>query len=598
MASAPPLPSSSRFQSSDALLAQLAAVLPKGHTFGVYHISTPPTRTEALFRAPAGRRPDRTYCESHFLAITIDAAAEESTRVIAFALEVFVFTTAFSSTFFVSKADSSGYLHLLGLPAGAPSPIRAVSSAFLAYLVAQRRRAGVPSVVSLFARAQSQYLFPGSVDNQGKHVLDDRGLVKWWCRVLDPLLAADSWPGPPSAARAPWKSIRGYLIVPGLDQYETRASLPRSPASREHWTLGHPLEKISHYVQEWQAATAAATDDAQPARPPPRCLIPRYPDDPKARYLDELDDEAERALGKSKHLAVADGSGRGGSGKGESASDGMWKTIKTLDQFWEMMAFRQECSSGRLTGFIWVVFEPGETTAGPAAESVQDKDIQDNEEQAGQNSKSRKKKKTKALRGIIVTRRPRVKTDLSQTLPQQHSYLAQLPASTAYYVWPPEGRGRLLVDEADYKRIHELLLQLDFSKLDKAATSTRRWIQEAGVGSDGWRLEVTGQHEAEATAASAHHGNGTGAKNGTTTSSDRNGAGPVANDPSGLVKRKRERDDSSGGGGAAVNVLQAGLVRKKRKEVGGATENIGQGASAPAVNVLSAGLVRKKPKPA
>ncbi|GJC93020.1 H3 K56 histone acetylation protein KAT11 [Colletotrichum higginsianum] len=188
-------------QSSALLLDKLSAALPKGYRFGVYHLSTPPTKTDALYSAPPEEREDKTYCERHFLAISIDVPSstaeadkqaatnsDASKPVLILALEVFVYTTAYSSTFFVAKADSTGYLKLLNLPKGTPSPIKEISSVFVSYLVEQRSRKGIQSVVSLFARAQDQYLFPGSVEYAGKHVLDDRGLVKWWCRVLDPLL--------------------------------------------------------------------------------------------------------------------------------------------------------------------------------------------------------------------------------------------------------------------------------------------------------------------------------------------------------------------------------------------------------------------------
>ncbi|CAK7225390.1 hypothetical protein SBRCBS47491_005873 [Sporothrix bragantina] len=551
---------------ADDLSLRLAAVLPIGHVFSVYHLSTPPTRTDALFHAPPGQRPDRTYIESHFLAVTITAnegaaTSQEKTKketqngeVIAFALEIFVFTTAFATTFFVAKADSSGYLHLLNLPKGTPSPIRAVTSTFLTYLVEQRQRPGVQTVVSLFARSQSQYLFPGSVDNEGKHVLDDRGLVKWWCRVLDPLLEE-------GGGEERDKGARGYLVVPGLDQYETRTFLPRRPGSTPspHWTLGHPLESISHYCQD---------DNI----PPPRCLIPRYPDDPKARYLDELDDEAERGHEKKK----SDG------GKGEKDTketrqvwNGQWKSVRSLDQFWEMMAFRQECSSGRLTGFLWVVFptvDKGKTSSKTAVK----------EEQASKTEKKdKKKKKRKVLRGYIVSRRPRPKT-------QQRNLLAARPANTPYYRWPVAGRGRLLVNENDYKRINELLLQLDFSTLEKGVNSTRRWVQEAGVGTGDWRMSVEGKQATVAT--SATNGHAKVAATGVT-------------DLSSLVKRKRapseadNRADTPENEAAStngVNVLSAGLVRKKQKNVESVPEE--QAPAAPAVNVLSAGLVRKKPK--
>ncbi|KAL1902436.1 hypothetical protein Sste5346_001417 [Sporothrix stenoceras] len=530
---------------ADDLEARLAAVLPAGHNFGVYHISTPPTKTDALFHPPPSQRPDRTYVESHFLGVTITGLSDlkdkdNGDEVLAFALEIFIFTTAYSSTFFVAKADSSGYLHLLNLPKGTPSPIRAVSSVFLTFLVEQRRRAGVPAIISLFARAQSQYLFPGSVDNLGKHVLDDRGLVKWWCRVMDPLLLEDD-------------KSHGYLVVPGLDTYETRAFLPKRPDQQKQWTLGHPLETptISHYVT------------ADTPHPPPRCLIPQYPDDPKARYLDELDEEAVRSNGKEEKTDKGD--------KKNVGWNGQWKSVKSLDQFWEMMAFRQECSSGRLTGFLWVVFEADPVAASAAAAKAHE---------VAEVKKPLKRKKK--LRGYIVSRRPRPKT-------QQRNALAARPVATAYYRWPVAGRGRLLVDESDYKRINELLLQLDFSTLEKSAVSTRRWVQEAGVGSGDWRMTVVGTQAPVA----VNNGNGQ-----IQTASNSNGVTDLSN----LVKRKRAPSEAAKAAdpakdysaAAGVNVLSAGLVRKKTKVVESAPEEAANGA--PAVNVLSAGLVRRKPK--
>lgn len=552
---------------ADDLEARLAAVLPSGHNFGVYHISTPPTRTDALFHAPPGQRPDRTYVESHFLGVTITSLSDLKDKdvgdeVLAFALEIFIFTTAYSSTFFVAKADSSGYLHLLGLSKGTPSPIRAVSSVFLTFLVEQRRRAGVPAIISLFARAQSQYLFPGSVDNPGKHVLDDRGLVKWWCRVMDPLLTDAVAKGDDSQSK---QAVHGYLVVPGLDTYETRAFLPkRPPGQQKQWTLGHPLETpaLSHYVT------------ADTPHPPPRCLIPQYPDDPKARYLDELDEEAERTMsGKEEKSDKKSGGGW----------NGQWKSVKSLDQFWEMMAFRQECSSGRLTGFLWVVFE-AKGSAGIAAATATAAAAVKKEDEAIKKAPRRKKKQ---LRGYIVSRRPRPKT-------QQRNALAARPVATAYYRWPVTGRGRLLVDESDYKRINELLLQLDFSTLEKSAVSTRRWVQEAGVGSGDWRMTVVGKQVPVAPGVPAAVTNGNNP-----SSQSSNGV----NDLSNLVKRKRAPSDADKvddltkdcTNTAGVNVLSTGLVRKKQKNnVESTPEEATNGA--PAVNVLSAGLVRKKPK--
>lgn len=475
-------------------------------------------------------------------------------------IEVFIFTTAYSTTLFVSKADSTGYLHLLNLPKGAPSPIREVCAAFIQYLVEHRKRKKLQFVVSLFARAQGQYLFPRSVDHGAKHVLDDRGLIKWWCRVLDPLMPSPHAP-----------SVRGYLVVPGLDAYETRAFLPRgvvtsssSDKSSSRWSLGHPLEKISHYCREFDWV-------------PPRCLIPCFPDDPKSRFRDELDDEAAR----SRAMRLT----------------GSWKSVKTLDVFWDMMAYRQECSSGRMTGFIWVVFDdhvenpplgqaPAPSLSSPPRTpekqqrlrtittpsttprklfpSKPDGSSTDKQHDATKTTMKRKKKKIK-LRGPIRPRQPKIKS-------VQRNFVPKMPIRTAYYSWPPEGRGERIVNETTYKRINELMLHTDFSTLDKAVGSSRRWINEVGIGNK-WGKTVVGERDIPA--SQPEHGS-------------QDVAAAVKSIPPGLIKRKRA--DSLEQKGGQVNILSAGIVKKKTRE----DQSLADGARE--VNTLASNLVRKKPK--
>lgn len=587
------------------LRARLAAVLPRGRSLTVHHLSTPPTKTDALYSAPPGERPDRTYCENHFLAVSIpvpgpdtssslsssaekeEAATTTTTattttasdnnnngnsgsekgkrQVLILGVEIFIYTTAKSTTIFVAKADSTGYLSLLDLPRGAPSPIREVTAAFISFLVDARQRPRVPLVLSLFARSQSQYLFPGSVENAGKHVLDDRGLVKWWCRVLNPMLRA--------SGRRSRRAARAYITIPGLDEYETRSFFPPSAddASRQQqqqqqksWAVGIPLDRLSHYAREFDWV-------------PPRCLIPRFPDDPKSRFRDELDEEAR--------------------GSGAFKTTGSWKSVRNLDTFWEMMAYRQECSSGRMTGFIWVVFDdesasaisenpPPTTSAANVSSSStskkgDEKDQQpqtpqtqrtvvirtpsttprklfpaskkddasaaDNEPSSSLNAKlaaakkkqkqSRARRRRKRLSGPIVPRAARVKTE-------QRNYLVEkTPAQTKYYAWPPEGRGGRVVPDKDYRRMVELLLHLDFATLGKAAGSTARWVSEVGLGRGSWGYDVEGEMELPVAAA-------VGEKEG-------QGKEGGVNNLGGLVKRKRT--DSA----PEVKTLGTGLIRKK-----------------------------------
>ena len=151
---------------------RLAQILPRNVKVTIRHISSTPTQCGALFAAPEGEDPETTFCENHFLTVSTDENNNE-TEVIVFGIEALVYTTSHLTTIFVSKADSTGYLHV-------PTLLKRISTTFLEYLADTRQRPGVRLVLSLFARAQNQYLFPGSVLNTDKHVLDDRALVKWW----------------------------------------------------------------------------------------------------------------------------------------------------------------------------------------------------------------------------------------------------------------------------------------------------------------------------------------------------------------------------------------------------------------------------------
>ncbi|KAF3023179.1 hypothetical protein E8E14_014227 [Neopestalotiopsis sp. 37M] len=575
-----------------ALVAELAQVLPKDAKFTAYHISTPPTITEPLCYPPAktrtqaststsqndlrARKPLKTYCEKHFLAIAI-CPPGSTEQVLAFALEVYIYTTAHSSTLFVAKADSTGYLGLLNLPKGTPSPIREVTTTFISYLVANRARKGIQFVVNLFARSQSQYLFPGSVKNDGKHILDDRGLVKWWCRVLNPLLEGEN-----TDTQKRWNNIHGYLIIPGLDDYETRAFLPRTANAAKYWTLGHPLERISPYISD-----PVTYGNNIPAR----CVIPTYPDDPKARFVEELEETtAEKA----------------------KLSEG-WKMPRSLDQFWEMMAFRQECSSGRLTGFIWLVFDPDSprrpfpTVEGAARStatavsaqlgrpprlltpepsqgmleamvtppSVHSTPVNTTKVKADERRTKRKAKK--ALKGPIIPREPKVKTHQRAHFPKQ--------TETAYYSWPVEGRGQVILDESGYTRAVELLLHLEFGTLAHAVSSSARWAREVNFGRH-WSLTAVGRRQ---------------------LSSDiRIGdAGRAVNDISSMIKKKRPADAAASEdanilnlGRSAANTLGGGLIRKKAKITSDEPASPPPSMDSTKVNTLGSGLVRKKPKPA
>ncbi|KAF4555189.1 Histone acetyltransferase-like protein [Elsinoe fawcettii] len=518
---------------SQTLYNRLAERLPLGSRFKFNHISTPPTKCDPLFAPPPGRKPERTYCESHFLTVS---GSKDGRSLLLFAVEVLVFTTKRLTTIFVSKADSTGCLATLQLPkGGGASLVRSTASEMIAWLVEHRQRPRIRCMVSLFARAQGQYLFPRSVENKGKHVLDDRQLVKWWCKTLDPVLRAERT-----------SSIsQAYVIVPGFDKGETTAFFPPSwrqdPVEQRKWQFGHPLEIIT----------------SNPIVPP-RCLVPRFPDDPKARYLDELDEE------------IPDSQGGRSTASPSKKGNGMWRTVKTLSQFWDHMAFRQECSSGRMVGFIWVVFTPPDVDtqfdddtssvfSGPASPSFGSFDMppisevmsQDSQESVRSTSRERIRR---PLTGPIIPRAPKIKK-VSSTL----SVTSQ-PEESVFFRWPEFSRGQVVLEKSDYDRIHDLLLKLDFSNDDAAAQSTAKWFEEAAMivgDAPKWGQEVIGKMEA-AVVSHGIVGNGTAAQ---------------PNNLSGMIIRKKRKADDTR---PVVN-------------------DVGQN-SAPAVNILGAGMIRKKPK--
>lgn len=619
MASSVALPGSphTKQQCSAALLDKLANVLPKGYKFTVNHLSTPPTKTDPLCSPPPGARPDRTYRESHFLAVSIDAIAKPRDRfapatlppssplatggssdaprqVLILALEVFIFTTAWSTTLFVSKADSTGYLQLLHLPKGTPSPIREISAAFISYLVEERRRNSVQTVVSLFARAQNQYLFPGSVENKDKHVLDDRGLIKWWCRVLNSVMEGQGTHEDtvfrPSGKKGDWESKKAYLVVPGTDTYEARAFLPRTPNASTNWSLSHPLERISHFAREYDWV-------------PPRCLVPKFPDDPKSRFRDELDLEASKSA--------------------QYEEKGLWWSVTTMERFWEMMSFRQECSGGHMTGFHWLVLEPygwgqtneitspveslitpntsfggsgmllpvtpprrrdGQPASTPKSSPLKIANTPGPMQQSPSKRGSPAKPKSRVLRGPIIPRLPRVKK-------HARNYIPNIPVSTTYYFWPPAARGTRIVAETDYKRSVDTLTKLDFETLEQAVRSSMKWIGEVGGGQK-WTLEVVGRRQLPQ--ASATPTVSINSMNGLVRKKDKSA---ILESP--LEVTKVEPSDSSSGVlGAPVTLLTA---RKKLKgddadlatPSTSSTPDAAAKADAPAVNLL---VPRKKRK--
>ena len=533
------------------------AFLPKGFNCQVRYTHSPPRPCEPLFSPCPGMQPEKTRLASHFLTVSVpvtdqaksasNGSAKTQHQVLVFAMEVLVYSSQGLVTMFVSKADSTGHL-----PPRRPSPIKPIATTFMWWLATQQRRstksAGTKLVISLFARAQSQYLFPGSADHGKKHVLDDRQLIRWWARVLDPLFSSNG-----NSDSTQDLDLQGYMTVPGYHGIETRSFFPSKPNSSEkhcNWLPGNPLIEL-------------AEARGIPETAPTRCLLPRFPDDPKARFMQDLDDEVG-LIEDAGSLAIASPS---------KQKNGRWKSINDLERFWEAMEFRQECSSGRVVGFLWLVARPPPTSSqeetlpesahnsSPSkkktstATSVTDysQDSQDSQDsQASRTSQKSKpstpNKRRKQLKGPIKIRQPRLKGGSSN-----------LSATSNPDTNAPARDGPFLTQEG-YDSAMSIMLNLDFSSVPAAAHSTAKWVSEvsrmAGMKASEWALDVEGSAEVSTESAAGVGGSSQPA---------------VTNDLGGLVRKKRKAEDGGASSAAAatshiesngVNML---VGRKKAK---------------------------------
>ena len=497
--------------------------LPKDFNCRVRYTHSPPKPCEPLFSPLPGSKPEKTRLASHFLTVSVPLTEDSQTikngdkssgqHFLVFAMEVLIYSSQGLVTMFVSKADSTGHL-----PQRRPSPIKSIATTFMWWLATEQRQrtksTGTKIVISLFARAQSQYLFPGSADHGKKHVLDDRQLIRWWARVLDPLLPARA-----NSDASQDLGLHGYMTVPGYHGIETKSFFPSKPNSFEksqNWTAGNPLIEI-------------AEARGVPEIAPPRCLLPRFPDDPKARFMQDLDDEVG-LVEDAGSLAVASPS---------KQKSSRWKSISDLERFWEAMEFRQECSSGRVVGFLWLVVRP------PPSEIAQKPTLSDRESSPSINptptmnsqdsqtstssrkstSANKKQKRRKPLTGPIITRAPRLKgcsSNVSATSNPESS-----SASGA------SSRNGPVLTQEGYDSAMQILLNLDFSTAAAAAHSTAKWVAEvsrmAGLKGEEWALECEGSAVVEVGARDVS-------------------GGLATNDLGGLVrKKKRKVDDGEGG---------------------------------------------------
>ena len=142
----------------------------------------------------------------------------------------------------------------------------------------------------LFTRAEGQYIFPESVKNENKHVLDGTNLLKWWLKNTENISNG-------------WNSCEKYLDVLNMDDREIQRYFP---LNSKDWKVGNVYD-------------GSVSGDLSQAI----YNIPLLPDDPKGRFLEHIVVE-----GRAKKL--------------------------NCKRYWQELAIRQEFRFGAVVGLIGI----------------------------------------------------------------------------------------------------------------------------------------------------------------------------------------------------------------------------------------------------
>ncbi|KAH8104823.1 histone acetylation protein-domain-containing protein [Cristinia sonorae] len=361
----------------DALLNALATIAGT-RDFHLHVLSSSPRKHSGLF--PYAKPRPRVYLQDILILLSEYASSSSSSltpstpqRVLVTAIEANVYNVPSTSCgiLYISKVDGTAQ----GI---APSPTSTLVKALIRFYADPKTRPiHVDTIwVQLFARAQSQYLFPNSAEFEKKKPLSDVMLCKWWRRVFGEVAQGLVSGGSEGTAEEGKIKARLYYVLPGYNKLEAEQSLKLSLTAtsssssqpQPQWTYGHP------YTQ---------TEIPLPCPPNPKGhtglghFIPSFDDDPKNRFMDEIalttDSNSIKSPKKKKPRTVSGGkpNSKARPARDEEAAvekkkekedeeEGEQETSKaqgeldkvTPDEFWERMSFRQECIAGAVTGFF------------------------------------------------------------------------------------------------------------------------------------------------------------------------------------------------------------------------------------------------------
>ncbi|EIM21610.1 hypothetical protein WALSEDRAFT_57405 [Wallemia mellicola CBS 633.66] len=220
------------------------------------------------------------------------------------AIEVHLYKLEDKVILYVSKVDSTGF-------GKTPSPISIAVESIIEW---SKLSFKLDIWLHIFARAQNAYIFPNSEKNGKKRVLTDTQLQRWWKRTLDDLKPKSKW-----------------LFLPGYTQDEAAGIIKCD----NNWIYGNPHQSITDLKDRKLSS-----------------LIPYFDDDPKSRFLDELANSTEALDGRALKKPRKENTQEENADYKRNALD-----RTSIEEFWERLGFRQECASGRVTGFFFLHFK-------------------------------------------------------------------------------------------------------------------------------------------------------------------------------------------------------------------------------------------------
>ncbi|ORY56788.1 histone acetylation protein-domain-containing protein [Leucosporidium creatinivorum] len=382
--------------------------LPGQHTYSIQVIRSQPRRSYALFPYATNRKTAKIWQEEVLVVLseerhvpilttgegdrpapattttnpeasTLTNPPPPSTRrallpIVGLEASLYTIPCSSSSLLYISKVDTSGLQPSSSSSSSSsssgPNPTRTLVASFLTYHLLHPPHSTRRLRIQIFAKSQPQYLFPGSIENNQKKVLDDKGLIRWWKSCLEMAVgkyeASDSGAASDKTTTTTTKPHPHlFYLIPGLTYLESLPYVPVSPSSSSpKWHYSHPN---SHLPSLLHSATLT------PSSTPITDHIPSFPDDPKSRFITSLTSSSIASSGNEhdyddvtlslKSAAFTTGAGGGARAEEvekqrEKEAQRMREAEGGMEGWWEMMQWRQECCSGVLVGFFTVGLEP------------------------------------------------------------------------------------------------------------------------------------------------------------------------------------------------------------------------------------------------